>query len=37
MTIARDEPARVKVIDSTRELATVSREILVAVERLVGP
>ena len=36
MTIARAEPARVTVIDSTRELATVSTEILIAVERLVG-
>ena len=36
MTIARAEPARVTVIDSTRELATVSTEIFIAVERLVG-
>jgi dTMP kinase len=36
MTIARAEPDRVTVIDSTRELAAVSTEILIAVERLVG-
>jgi len=35
-TIARAEPDRVTVIDSTRELATVSTEVLIAVERLVG-
>jgi len=36
MTIARAEPDRVTVIDSTRELAVVSTDILIAVERLVG-
>jgi hypothetical protein len=36
LAIARAEPARVTVIDSTRELATVSTDILMAVERLVG-
>ena len=36
MTIARAEPERVTVIDSTRELAVVSTDILIAVERLVG-
>lgn len=36
LTIARAEPERVRVIDSTRELATVRTEILLAVERLMG-
>ena len=36
MSIARAEPDRVTVIDSTRELAAVSTDILTAVERLVG-
>ena len=36
MTIARAEPDRVTVIDSTRELAVVSADILIAVGRLVG-
>ena len=36
LAIARAEPARVTVIESTRELAVVSTDILIAVERLVG-
>jgi dTMP kinase len=36
LSIARAEPARVTVIDSTRELAAVSADILLAVERLVS-
>jgi dTMP kinase len=36
LAIARAEPERVTVIDSTRELAAVSADILLAVERLVG-
>ena len=36
MTIARADPGRVTIVDSTRELTVVSTEILAAVERLVG-
>lgn len=36
LAIARAEPARVRVIDSTRELAAVSADILFAVESLMG-
>ncbi len=36
LTIARSEPARVTVVDSSRDLGSVSIDILLAVERLVG-
>jgi dTMP kinase len=36
LTIARSEPGRVTVVDSARDLASVSVDILLAVERLVG-
>src|SRR6202521_1233405 len=36
LTIAPTEPGRVTLIESTRELAVVSTDILIAVERLVG-
>lgn len=36
LTISRAEPARVRVIDSTHELHTVTAEILAAVESLLG-
>jgi dTMP kinase len=36
LTIARAEPARVRVIDSTRELEAVTADILMAVESLMG-
>ncbi len=36
LNIASAEPARVKLIDSTRELSAVTTEILLAVESLIG-
>jgi dTMP kinase len=37
LTIAHDEPARVKLIDSTRDMSLVTAEIVSAVTALIAP